>query len=154
MYLDRPKSPSFTQSVEDTNTFLAAMSLWTNTHVKPDVTHTHVCRCVVILTCVRSVCSPGTPALCSAGKRTESMWTDPGCTFWLVRTTSTVKTQLHQSGEELKEKPANQKKTWAGWVKSYLSECTQLHNDPDGIFCDYSDQLHDVWMIKLPHCHC
>lgn len=27
MYLDKPKSPSFTQSTEDTRTFLAAMSL-------------------------------------------------------------------------------------------------------------------------------
>ena len=27
MYLDKPKSPSFTQSIVDTNTFRAAMSL-------------------------------------------------------------------------------------------------------------------------------
>lgn len=28
MYRDNPKSPSFTQSTVDTNTFRAAMSLW------------------------------------------------------------------------------------------------------------------------------
>lgn len=38
MYLERPKSPSFTQSVEDTNTFLAAMSLW-KTHTVTPVYH-------------------------------------------------------------------------------------------------------------------
>lgn len=31
MYLDRPKSPSFTQSTVDTRTFLAAISLLNNT---------------------------------------------------------------------------------------------------------------------------
>lgn len=44
---------------------------------------------MVMLTGARSVCSPGMPALCSAGRRTESAWTGPGCTSLLAKTTST-----------------------------------------------------------------
>ena len=33
----------------------------------------------------------------------------------------------------------------------YLSERAQLHDDPDGVLCDDSDQLHDVRVVKLAH---
>lgn len=37
---------------------------------------------------------------------------------------------------------------------SYLSKCTELHDDPDWILSDDSHQLHYVRMIKLTHGHC
>ena len=36
----------------------------------------------------------------------------------------------------------------------YLSECAQLHDDPDGVLCDDSDQLHNVRVVKLTHRYC
>lgn len=36
----------------------------------------------------------------------------------------------------------------------YLSKCAQLHDDPDGVLCDDSDQLHNVRVIKLTHRYC
>lgn len=33
----------------------------------------------------------------------------------------------------------------------YLSERTQLHDDPDGVLRDDSDQLHNVRVVKLTH---
>lgn len=35
----------------------------------------------------------------------------------------------------------------------YLSERAQLHDDPDGVLCDDSNQLHDVRVVKLAHRH-
>lgn len=35
----------------------------------------------------------------------------------------------------------------------YLSECAQLHDDPDRVLCDDSDQLHNVRVVKLTHCY-
>lgn len=36
----------------------------------------------------------------------------------------------------------------------YLSQCAELHNDPHWVFCDDTDQFHDVRMVKLTHCYC
>lgn len=36
---------------------------------------------------------------------------------------------------------------------SYLSQSAKLHDDPHGVFCDNSDQLNDVRMVKLTHRH-
>ncbi len=104
MYLERPKSPSFTQSMEDTSTFLAAMSLH-KTHIHLGAlrpanwgkTVLSVWRSSV--TCARSVCSPGTPALCTADRRTESAWTGRGCTSLFARTTSTKTNQTVLNGD-------------------------------------------------------
>lgn len=35
----------------------------------------------------------------------------------------------------------------------YLSQCAELHDDPDRIICDDSHQLHNVGMVKLTHGH-
>ena len=37
---------------------------------------------------------------------------------------------------------------------SHLSECAELHDDPDWILCDDSHQLHNVGVVKLAHGHC
>lgn len=39
----------------------------------------------------------------------------------------------------------------AGPSTRYLSECAQLHDDPDGVLRDDADQLHDVRVVKLTH---
>ncbi len=36
---------------------------------------------------------------------------------------------------------------------SYLSECAELHDNPDWILRDDSHQLHNVGVVKLPHGH-
>lgn len=38
--------------------------------------------------------------------------------------------------------------------ESYLSKSTELHDDPHRVLCDDSDQLNNVRVVKLSHCHC
>lgn len=99
MYRDRPKSPSITQSTDETRTLRAAMSLWD----KNDSCCYQCCmfgteqitRCkmtiitspnpetvsvLLMFTCVRSVCSPDRPALYWADRQTEWGRPGPGCT--------------------------------------------------------------------------
>lgn len=38
--------------------------------------------------------------------------------------------------------------------EGYLSKSTQLHDDPHWVLCDHADQLNNVRMVKLTHCHC
>lgn len=49
---------------------------------------------------------------------------------------------------ELKERRAELHKDF-----SYLSKRTELHDYPDGVFCDYPNELHNVRVIKLTHCY-
>ena len=37
------------------------------------------------------------------------------------------------------------------WGGGYLSECAQLHDDPDRVLCYDSNQLHNVRVVKLTH---
>lgn len=39
-------------------------------------------------------------------------------------------------------------------TRSYLSQSTELHDDPHRVFCDHSNQLNDVRVVKLTHCYC
>lgn len=36
---------------------------------------------------------------------------------------------------------------------SYLSKCTELHDYPDWVFRNNPNELHNVRVIKLTHCH-
>lgn len=38
--------------------------------------------------------------------------------------------------------------------ESHLSECAELHDDPDWILSDDSHQLNNVGVVKLTHGHC
>lgn len=37
---------------------------------------------------------------------------------------------------------------------SYLPQSAKLHDDPHRVFCDNSNQLNNIRMVKLTHCHC
>lgn len=37
---------------------------------------------------------------------------------------------------------------------SHLSQCAELHDDPDWVLSDDSHQLYDMWVVKLTHRHC
>lgn len=133
-------------------------SVHANTESEPRVM-SFFCVCVsCMFTCVQSVCSPNRPALYWAGRQTESEWPGLDCTSSPEGRNAAVdrerktdrdtvmsywETQFYRNTQNTHKE-----------CQAYLSERTELHDDPHRVLCDHADQLDNVRVVKLTHCHC